>query len=447
LYESSHDPRRRDRLTRERKKPQDPRSPAERDYDRILYSSALRRLGGVTQVVAANEGHVFHNRLTHSLRVSQLSRRLAQKLAKKEELANAVGGVDPDVAEAAGLAHDLGHPPFGHIAEEALRDCVEDADNLDAFEGNAQSFRIVTKLAMSSPQIPGLNLTRATLNALLKYPWPRQAGGYQKKKYGFYHSEKPYFDFARELQPINGDLRKSAEAEIMDWADDVTYAVHDVEDFYRAGLIPLDKLASLDNDAERRRFFDGMYAQPELKPQMGNEPRAELEKIFENTVRVFDISEPYNGTREHRARLRYFSSTLIGRFVNAIELQIPSASDQPFVKIARRQKLEVRLLKALTWFYVISNPALVSQQDGQKTIVRELFDAFRNAAISRKDHGRNIIPLNARDEILEAADDDEQLARAVADLIARMSEPGLVKLYRRIKGVDLGSVLDYSHRD
>lgn len=278
---------RRDRRTVENKKSQDNREPAERDYDRILYSSALRRLGGVTQVVAAHEGHVFHNRLTHSMRVAQLSRRLAQKLLKDTpDRARDVGGIDPDVAEAAGLAHDLGHPPFGHVAEETLCSCVAEEQHVwDGFEGNAQSFRIVTKLALSSPQVPGLNLTRATLNALLKYPWTRQSTGDRKRKYGLYQSEIDDFDFARKLQPTAGDDRKSAEAEIMDWADDVTYAVHDAEDFYRARLIPLDRLASFDDSAERKRFFDGMQ-RPELKKQLGEEPRDDLEQAFLQPSRI-----------------------------------------------------------------------------------------------------------------------------------------------------------------
>ena len=434
-----------ERRTLEKKKNPDNREPAERDYDRILYSSALRRLGGVTQVVAAHEGHVFHNRLTHSMRVSQLARRLAQKLLRDNpDKAREVGGVDANVAEAAGLAHDLGHPPFGHIAEETLSACVaEDRHIWDGFEGNAQSFRIVTKLALSSPQVPGLNLTRATLNALLKYPWTRQSDGYQKKKYGVYQTEKEDFDFARELQPSAGDTRKCAEAEIMDWADDVTYAVHDAEDFYRARLIPLDRLASLDDNSERQRFFDGMYGRPELKKQMGEESRAELEQAFLRFITAFPISEPYTGTHEQRSRLRWISSVLIGQFVRAIELQKPGDKHQAFVRISRPQKLEVRILKALTWFYVIYNPALATQQYGQRKMIRELFDIFGNAAASKKDEDRNIIPFAFREEMLKAGNDNDSVVRLVADIIAGMTEQGLVKLYRRLTGIDMGSILDH----
>ena len=153
-------------------KPGDRRKSFQIDRDRILYSSAFRRLAQVTQVVTAQEGHVFHNRLTHSLKVAQVARRLTESLVTQQpEIAEKLGGIEPDVVEAAALAHDLGHPPFGHIAEEELDECAVRHDLKDGFEGNAQSFRILTKLAIHRIDYCGLNLTRATLNGVLKYPW------------------------------------------------------------------------------------------------------------------------------------------------------------------------------------------------------------------------------------------------------------------------------------
>ncbi|MGA9511300.1 MAG: dNTP triphosphohydrolase, partial [Candidatus Sulfotelmatobacter sp.] len=351
---------------------------------------------------------------------------------------------NPDVAEAAALAHDLGHPPFGHIAEQELRTCVEDRKIWDAFEGNAQSFRIVTKLALRSPDVPGLNLTRATLDAILKYPWTRESGGNKSDKYGVYRSEIEDFKFARELHPA-GDDRKGVEAEIMDWADDVTYAVHDAEDFFRASLIPLDRLGSLTDDSERKRFFNGMYAQPELKKRMGSEPRATLEEAFFRVITSFPIAEDYTSTRIQRSRLRDFSSNLIGQFVDAITLQVPSGSANRFVAIRPLQKMQVGVLKALTWFYVIYNPSLATQQYAQRKMIRELFEIFHNAAVSKKDENRNIIPFAFRDDLLERRADVDFVTRTVTDLIAGMTDQGLVKLYRRLSGVEIGSILDQLH--
>jgi dGTPase len=148
------------------------RSAGQHDRDRILYSSALRRLVGITQVVAPIERQVTHSRLTHTLEVAQIARRLAEYLTytgADKELADSAGGIDSDVVEAAALAHDIGHPPFSHVAEEVL-DAFCKTLLPEGFNGNAQSFRILTKLAVRSPNFPGLNLTRATLNAVMKYP-------------------------------------------------------------------------------------------------------------------------------------------------------------------------------------------------------------------------------------------------------------------------------------
>lgn len=213
----------------------------------MVYCSAFRRLAEVTQVVSASEGYSFHNRLTHTLKVAQIARRLAERLSRRAQ-DEGLGIIDPDVVETAALVHDLGHPPFGHTAEIALDELAVQAGERDGFEGNAQSFRIVTKLAIRTPAYPGLNLTRATLNAVLKYPWLRATKGPHSRKWGVYHAEEAVFDWARGAA---GESR-SIEAELMDWADDIAYSVFDVDDFYRAGLIPLDRV--MVDRFERDRF-------------------------------------------------------------------------------------------------------------------------------------------------------------------------------------------------
>jgi dGTPase len=210
----------------------DHRAPFERDRDRILYSSAFRRLEGITQVVGADHGTIFHNRLIHSIKVAQIGISLAQQLTAR--YGQLKGLVDPRVVECACLAHDLGHPPFGHTGEKELNRLLEKARDYDGFEGNAQSFRIVTKLAVRFEDHDGLNLTRGSLAAILKYPWLRERKNPDRsKKWGAYRIDQEAFDFA--TKNLQG---RTVEAAIMDMADDLTYSVHDLEDFYRAGLIP-----------------------------------------------------------------------------------------------------------------------------------------------------------------------------------------------------------------
>jgi dGTPase len=175
------------------------------------------------------------------------------------------GLLDHGAAEAAAMAHDLGHPPFGHIAETELDSL---ASEWGGFEGNAQSFRIVCELALRSLDSRGLNLTFWTLNGILKYPWLREGpadptiepGG----KWGVYACERDHFEWARDRADVPADVQ-SLEAEIMDWADDVTYAVHDVDDSYRAGLIPIERLAR--DDAELARFLGSLLEQDGVTPR------------------------------------------------------------------------------------------------------------------------------------------------------------------------------------
>jgi dGTPase len=418
------------------------RSAFQRDRDRILYSSAFRRLAGVTQVVGASEGFIFHNRLTHSLKVAQLGRRMTEKLIHEQpDLALSKVPIDPEVVEAAGLAHDLGHPPFGHVAEMALKKAASCVTDFEAFEGNPQSFRIVTKLAMRSFEHDGLNLTRATLNALLKYPWLREAAGDRSEKWGSYHSERDVFDWVR--QGVVQEDVKTAEAEIMDWADDITYSVHDVEDFFKAGLIPLDRLAV--SDSEQTSFFERakdhikIIDQGRKRRLTKSEQEALLIRFQESIAPLFP-TERFEGTQRQRGVLRAFTSTLIGRYVDAIALCDP----QPrAVTIDPEIEQEVNLLKELTWVYVIRNPALATQQWGQKQLITWLFNTFREAAEEKEP---NVFPLSTRDRLLklraDGRDDDSSRTRLVVDLIASMTEAQALETYQKLMGLMPGSGLD-----
>lgn len=423
-------------------RPPDQRQAGQRDRDRILYASALRRLAGVTQVVSAIEGHEFHNRLTHTLKVAQVGRRLAEKLLSEQpELVEAVGGLDPEVVEAASLAHDLGHPPFGHIAEQELDSLVKEAGIAEGFEGNPQSFRIVTKLAVRHEDFLGLNLTKATLNAILKYPWFRQTSAFREKKWGAFSTEKVDFAWARELYP--GDDRKSAEAELMDWADDITYAVHDVEDFYRAGLIPLDRLAN--DSSEVSRFLQEVFERWRSEAASSQFAENDLRNVFNEMIAFQPLTTSYTGTRKQRAILRSFTAGLIARYIGGIQLQNPSSVSERRVRIEPQHEMEITMWKELTWHYVIEHPSLATQQYGQRRIIKELFRIFREAASSRD---RSILPASAR-EFLEQEEQqannqqalEQARSRVVADIVAGMTEQQALEMYQRLLGISPGSIL------
>lgn len=409
----------------------DDRSPAQRDRDRLLYSGAFQRLAEVTQVVTASSGYVFHNRLTHSLQVAQVGRRLAEKLLLNPMLKDAsdvnFSGIDPDVVEAACLAHDIGPPPFGHVIEEELNTLAQSAGG---FEGNAQSFRILCKLAFRSHKYRGLDLTRATLAAVLKYPWLRGENPRKPNKWGAYRSESEDFLFAREIHPI--DNEQTAEAFIMDWADDITYSVHDLEDFHKAGRIPLYLLAQEDT-RESDYFYENVYERHSLLP--GSPLRARLPELREVLsgllLASFPTTEEYRGTERQRANLKNFTGFLIGRYINGVSVN--EDNGRLSLQVDPQFKDEVSMLKELIWTYVIQDPALASQQVGQRHMVKTLYEVYTDASSSRASW--NIFPPYFRERLDQSdSNNDEDRIRTCVDLISGFTETQVHRVYGRLTG-------------
>lgn len=424
------------------------RTPFERDRDSILYTTAFRRLAGVTQVVSPNEGQVYHNRLTHTLEVAQIAQRLTQYLLKSQsDLAAQHGGIDSNVVEAAALAHDLGHPPFGHIAEKELNDLVRQHD-IGGYEGNAQSFRIITTLAVRRSGSLGLNLTRATLNATLKYPKFQEATEDRKqryKKWGAYDSEQEDFFFAR-WPGDPADATQCLEAQIMDWADDIAYSIHDTEDFYRAGLIPVGHL-SRDEDAVAN-FLEGVFARWEQKGIEPEYPLKDLAAVFQKLCKGLPFVGPYEPTRQQRAQLRGFTSNFIGRYIQNTRIRESVGENGSLLEIDEESRMQVTMLKELTWQYVIKGPSLASVQHGQRQALRYLFEVFADAVFSG-DQGRwGVLPTRNRDDMQCLQKDygneipKEKCIRVVADAIAGMTDQQAVLMYHRLMGTSIGSVLD-----
>lgn len=412
---------------------EDLRSPARHDRDRILYSSALRRLSGITQVISPSGSHPSHNRLTHTLEVAQIGRSLAERLLHQHgaEALLQFGGLDPDVVEAAALAHDLGHPPFGHISERELNRLVTVEHGVhDGFEGNAQSFRILTRLLVRHRERDGLNLTRATLSAASKYPWLRGEDGEHFKKWGAYRTEEEAFRWSREH--LHEPNRKTLEAHLMDWADDVAYAVHDLDDFFRVGAIPLDRLAS--DDRERDRFLTAHFERGQMTPAEQEEQR----RIFSDLLSFVPVTEPYQGSREDQVQSRTLVSALVHRYITQVAIDGRGLAIDPLVRA------EVTLLKGVTWHYVIDSRALVTQRYGHTQLIRSLFRVLADAAAEAKPRREvsRIFPLVYQDMIREGDFRDEVILRCVADYIASMTELQVVALHHRLTGIALGADLD-----
>ena len=407
--------------------------------------------------MSPTEGHIFHSRLTHTLEVAQIGRRLAERLIERNswDLLETMGGLDPDVVESACLAHDLGHPPFGHVAEAELQTILRDshAQLLGGFEGNAQSFRIVTKLAIHTPPGPdlnanylGLNLTRTTQNAMLKYPWERQESGKGSRKWSVYESEEPDFEWVRQGL-FNLGTARTVEAEIMDWADDVAYAIHDVEDFFRAGIIPLDALCRTDSPLAPR-FIDAVEGHRRNSPPDDTFSMAQLGQAFEAIMAfvrdVIGLTEPYNGSRDHRGRLRTMTSHLIGLYINAASLRDHRDDQRGWLEKEQTSHMQVIVLQALTRHLVINRPSLETQQHGLRLVIRGLFETYSMAAGDRATW--RIFPRLYQEELERIArqepDKNSSTTRMVVDLVSSMSEHEALSRYRMLTGQAPGSIME-----
>jgi dGTPase len=393
------------------------RSPFERDRARVLHTSALRRLAAKTQVVEVDAGDFPRTRLTHSLECAQIGRELGGAL-----------GCDPDLVDAACLAHDLGHPPFGHNGESAL---AEVAAPCGGFEGNAQSLRLLTRLEAKVPGA-GLNLTRATLDATLKYPWLagpglalRQPGGATPRnppKYGAYADDAEVFGWIRDGAPAG---RPSLEAQVMDWADDVAYSVHDLEDGLHAGLITLPAL----RDETERKAIAELTATQYVAP--GSVSPDELTGAFEDLLALPCWPARFDGGPASLAGLKNLTSELIGRLCGAAhQATVAASGGQPLTRYAagldvpRRQRLECALLKGVTAYYVMSREGAAATQARERELIMELADAVRIGAPGALDP--------ALRPAYRAAQTDAGRLRVVVDQVATLTDTSAVAWHARL---------------
>ena len=375
------------------------RTAFERDRARVVHSASLRRLAAKTQVVAPGTDDFVRNRLTHSLEVAQVGRELGKEL-----------GCDPDVVDTACLAHDLGHPPFGHNGETALNEIAAD---IGGFEGNAQTLRLLTRLEAKAVQpdgrSAGLNLTRASLDAATKYPWLRAEG---IAKFGVYLDDAEVFSWMRIGAP--GE-RRCLEAQVMDFADDVAYSVHDVEDAIVAERLGPD--AVVVDPVERARVAEltcDWYLDDDTSPE-------EVLDALDGLRALPYWVGGFDGGRRTLAALKDMTSQLIGRF--AADAQ--SATHAAYgggqltrfaadLVVPRATRLEVAVLKGLAAVYVMTASDRAPLYTKQREMLHELVAELRASAPESLDP-------SFRADWSMARDDGGRL-RVIVDQVASLTD-------------------------
>ncbi len=396
------------------------RTAFERDRARVVHSSALRRLGSKTQVLGPGTDDFVRTRLTHSLEVAQVGRELGKSL-----------GCDPDVVDAACLSHDLGHPPFGHNGEAAL-DLA--AVSIGGFEGNAQTLRLLTRLEpkafMDDGTPVGLNLTRASLDASIKYPWhaaaaPLRADGTRSPKFGVYESDTPVFEWVRQGAP---EGRRCLEAQVMDLSDDISYSVHDLEDGIVGGRIPADVLWD-------ESHYDSILAHISdwYRPDFTG---SQLVSAMERLRELPSWPRSFDGSRQALAQLKNLTSDLIGRFsLAAAHATRAKFGDGPLVRydadliVPADIEAEITVLKGLAATFVMAPRELEPMYKAQRTTLTQLVDVL-------SDRPENLEPLFAAD-YREAASDADRL-RVIVDQVASLTDDSALMLHADLWGVDTG---------
>ena len=392
------------------------RSDFARDRARVLHSSALRRLAAKTQVLSPTMGTDFaRNRLTHSLEVAQVGRELADSL-----------GLDPDVVDTACLSHDLGHPPFGHNGERALN---EWADDIGGFEGNAQTLRLLTRIEPkvfgADGKSFGLNLTRASLDASTKYPWPSAQGipdPSGRSKFGFFDDDTAAFEWLRAGAP---DRQRCIEAQVMDLSDDIAYSVHDFEDAIVGDFIDVTALgARVNHDDLVKSMFEWIG---------GEFSHDELIAAFDR----LDLLEPWidqwDGSRAAHGMLKNLTSQLIGRFAGAaVQATREAYGAESLARfggslvVPVEIQAEIAVLKGIVAAFVMSTNARRPIYQQQRDVLTELADVLLWTGPRNLDSGFTAD--------WNGADNDHQRKRAVVDQVASLTDQSAIAWHARLVG-------------
>lgn len=390
------------------------RTPFERDRARIVHSSALRRLGAKTQVLVSGTGDFVRTRLTHTLEVAQIGRELGKSL-----------GCDPDVVDTACLAHDLGHPPFGHNGERALD---EVARHIGGFEGNAQTLRVLTRLEPKSIDPAtgasvGLNLTRASLDAASKYPWrradaPARLSARPTAKFGVYEDDLPVFTWLRAGAP---ERSVSFEAQVMDLADDISYSVHDVEDSVVYNHVSLGVLR---DPGVLRAVVN------HAREWYGRGEEGELLAAFERLTALPLWVPEFDGSHRALASLKDLTSELIGRFCGAVTDATRAAyGDGPLTRhgaslvIPDGTASEILVLKGIAVHF------LMAPRDNSKVHVAQR-QRLGELVLAIVDRGEDALEPHFAASWRDAANDDARF-RVAVDQVASLTDKSAYNLHHK----------------
>lgn len=391
------------------------------DRDRIIHSSAFRRLQSKTQVFLSGEYDFYRTRLTHSIEVAQIGRSICARLQQASPLLRKDFFIDPDLVESACLAHDLGHPPFGHTGERTLHRLMAP---YGGFEGNAQTLRILTETLFSEGR-DGMNPTRALLEAVLKYKTLRREDGDARNHY-LYDEQADILAFAIGGQPFPAELPagkkrnefRSIECQIMDWADDTAYSLNDIADGIHAGFITLPKLdawaAGRSPDPVQQEHFEFL-----CKAIRDGRVESRLNRCIGHCIEAVSLAESAgflaNETRRHQFALM----------------------------IDPRIQAQAQLHKKIALDLVFLAPQLQQMDHKAEFILSRMFEVLRDRYIERAAVTRLHMMPPAIEAAIEAAEDKNRRARLVCDWIASMTDRFAFRTYRRLFDADFGSFTDF----
>jgi dGTPase len=429
--------------------PKDHRHATERDRDRILHSSAFRRLQGKTQVFGIGQADFYRTRLTHSIETAQIARAIAHNLLFEQPLLHHC--LVPELAEAAALAHDLGHPPFGHAGEQTLDACMREVSHKARlsgkkflrFEGNAQTFHILVVAEPKSLSYPGLNLTRAALAAVMKYPYEQDAGN---EKFIF-ASDLPVAKWAlrqggsifktrdRSVQPRP---KTSIACQILDWADDCAYSVHDVEDALQAQFLH-------PGDLDQIRFVRRVFAHYEETQKADAAPKLDFSEVRE---RLLDLKRRILPSEQgdERAHRKAAMRDILNDLITSVSIEACSGSRRADFSwrliVPQEPRLLSTLCKSVIWEAVITDPRVAAISTKGREILRDLFQLLMEEVLEKKSVA--LFPRYYRPIVEECLGGGQmEAARAVCNFLALMTDMDALRLHALLRGSKGSSIFDF----